>query len=76
MLLNDLLVYCDWLEDQGQNVDAVRVIMARRQANLCLSNGYSDGNGYGYGYGDGDGDGYGYSDGNGDGNGYGNGERK
>ncbi len=61
MVFSDLLIYCDWLEDQGEDATILRLMLARRQASLLLNGDENgDGDGYGYGYGNGDGDGYGY----------------
>ncbi len=73
MIFNDLFVYCDWLEDQGEDATVLRLMLARRQANLSLRN---SGDVYGNGYGDGYGNGNVYGNGYGDGYGDGDGERK
>ena len=56
-------IWCDWLEDQGHDLYAMRFALI-----------YGDGSGSGYGSGDGYGYGYGYGYGDGDGSGYGYGD--
>ena len=65
--LDDFLIFCDWLEDNGENT----VLLRRKEpkAMVLSGSGYGDGygsgseSGSGSGYGDGYGYGYGYGDG-------------
>ncbi len=61
--LEDALVWCDSLEDEGQQVAWLREHLREIFFGYGNGDGYGNGNGDGYGYGDGDG----YGDGNGDG---------
>jgi hypothetical protein len=73
---NEMLVFSDWLEENGRFWEAKKWRFEAALPGIFRTfyrdiYGYGYGNGYGNGYGYGNGNGDGYGDGNGNGNGYG-----